>query len=303
MALQIEARNAAGEILAEPALSYWTSDTAVATVSSAGVLRSAGGLGAATLIVQADGGPGDTIALWVEPPPDDPGTFHITLLFAPDMPDAWREAMEAAARRWEDVIRAPLPEVILDVEKGFCAAAEGEPESPAMTGVETGVRVYVFQATFSEGTAEARAVAGPCLSRPLPKPQTVVGWIALNRLIPPDEPRSASLLQVAVHEMGHVLGVVGLRAERVGDSWNDPGVPWQDRAKGEYTGTYGLHGLRVETGDPNLDFVPTTGAHWTFAGVNDVMGWGLLNHISWISVGALMDHGYPAAWYGSGSVP
>lgn len=84
-----------------------------------------------------------------------------------------------------------------------------------------------------------------------------------------------------------MLGLVGL-VQGIQPSWIDPRT-------GQYSGPFGLEGYRRMFGTAPQS-LPRFGAHWV--SVADVMASSTSN-ITVLTVGALMDLGYPAAWYGA----
>jgi hypothetical protein len=131
------------------------------------------------------------------------------------------------------------------------------------------------------------------LQRPLPLPTTIFGSVSLNR----DKPVAAipplRLRYVAVHELGHVLGLVGVVQ---GDQ-----PTWFDLQSGRYTGAMAIEGARRVVGFAPEELFSRSGAHWDPMQIPDVMSAsGRFDAISLITIGALMDLGYPVRWSGAG---
>ncbi len=287
--LGVEERDGSGHLLTGGSQTYtWTSSQpSVAEVSADGVLHSSGGLGGSKITARAASGLSDSIDVWVQPPASTPSTFHITLVFSEGVPDSWRIALEAAAVRWETVIRAELPAVAVVPAPRVCSPIEGEPP-PTIVGVERGVRIYVEMSSHFGSDNDTEAVGGPCLQRPVPFPTTVYGRVSINRNVNPERAGTLRGQYVALHEMGHALGLVALIQGAT--------VPWYDAATRSYTGIMAREGYRRITGGFPPAIAPVS-AHWPFPA--DVMGsQAFILAITPLSIGALMDLGYPAAWYG-----
>lgn len=287
-ALAVQEKDAQGAIVAIPADAYTWSSSAprVVQVTGAGLITTGPELGYAVITVGSPSGLTATVHVWVQPPEGEPSPFRMTLVFGDGVPQKWRDALSDGARRWERVIRDELPEAVVR-QAPACQPDEADLSLPPLGGTERGVRVYVaMSSTFTPGTY-AEAVGGPCLHRPLPAPTTVYGRVRLNRDHPVDGIGAARLTYVALHELGHTLGLVALVQGRQ--------PAWFDTRTDTYRGVLGLEGYRRAYGVRTAGLA-IRGAHWPFTG--DVMG-AMNFRISFASVGALMDLGYPAAWYGA----
>jgi len=214
---------------------------------------------------------------------------HITLQYAADVPARWRAGLDWAASVWEGVIGGSLPVMELASNGGDCPTPDGEPVSPAQSGTETGVRIYVGQSGRYPPGTYVEATGGPCVQRALPFPTTIIGAISLNR----DKPVSAiddiRLAYLAIHEMGHVLGLVA-GVQRASPDWYDV-------ATGSYSGAMGLEGWRRNFGDSRASLHFDHGAHWDSPPLFDIMsasggGAGVIGPITRVSVGAWIDLGY-----------
>lgn len=267
----------------------WTSTVVERVEVDADGLLSAGDRpGHAWVFVEA-AGLRDSVGVWIQPLESDPSSFRITLYVDPGVPDWWPPALAAAAERWERVIRAELPEVAVASLAEPCESlANGPPD--LRTGTESGVRIYVRVSTALPTNGVPRATGGVCSSRSLPEPTTVVGLVTLNAYSLGEEP-PADLAYLAHHELGHALGLVGaVQGEE---------PSWLDVMAGEYRGHLALFGRSLDgAGDVSVFELDSNG-HWPFA---DLMGTPRAYTISHATVGALMDLGYPAAWYGSGPI-
>lgn len=288
--LELQALDPSGRVTSLPAVS-WSSDTpGHASVSEDGVVRGVAP-GHAWIHVSGPGDAEDSVAVWVQKPESAPSTFHITLIYSDDVPDFWRERLEEAATRWEQVIRDTLPAVNIATLQHHCSVVATEQQLPEQTGLENGTRIFIaISDQFPPGTYVS-ALGGPCRQRPLPAPTTALGQITLNRDYF-DHPEDLTRLRyVAHHEMGHTLGIAGIV------QGFQP--PYIDVERGLYRGHLALEGYRRQFGNPVFELDISNGAHWPFAGLMGVTG--PLDGITQASAGMLMDFGYPAAWYGAGA--
>jgi len=255
-----------------------------ATIDSQGVVKAEGELGHTWVYARVNGFL-DKVALWVQKPESEPSTFEITLFWGDSIPVWWQSEIEAAAEQWEQVIRDTLPAVDVANLNDYCQYTSSPPPE-LFQGIEKGVRIYVYiSGHFPPGTY-VEAVGGPCIQRSLPHPTTVLGVIVLNRekLDPP--PSIHRRKYVAHHEMGHVLGLVG--------QVQGFQPAWLDAQKGLYRGHLALFGYYLENSKVAPELSYANGGHWPFT---ELMGYVASGLISYASIGALMDLGYPAAWY------
>jgi hypothetical protein len=283
-ALEIEESDAAGPPIRQPASIYsWSSsDTNVVAIDGAGVMRAGPGLGEAIVTARSSTGLHASARIWVQLPEGTPSAFRISLVYGEGVPDEWRPGFRSAADRWERVIRASLPPIDLGAApRGQEAWCHGLPEE-MFSGVETGTRVWVGRHE-NVGTG-----GGVCLARSMPSSTAAVGWIKVGGLNESPFVPSAFL---TLHEMGHALGLVGLLPVQQ--------PAWLDRSGSAqiYRGPLALEGHRRQFGS-TMDSLSLASGHWQL--FEDVMSTGRqVTTITQVSVGALMDLGYPAAWYGA----
>jgi hypothetical protein len=286
--LLIEERDASGGLVTRAPTAYaWSStDPEVVSVGANGAMHATADSGTAVISVRSPGGLTATVRAWVQLPEHVPSTYRITLIFSENVPVAWRGDFEWAAEQYERVIRARLPAVELHGhDRTVCDNLPGEPPLPALTGIETGTVVYIGR---RQGTGPA--TGGPCLQRPLPRPTTIFGRITIPRDPGGDEALGRPGHRLALHEMGHALGLVGISS-----IVPSPGF---DPTTRRHSGPLTLEGYRRAFGQSVPFLEAPTSSHWSFGG--DVMSAvSPAIRITKATAGALMDMGYPAAWYGA----
>ena len=292
VALALEERDAGGGVVTAPLASYtWiSSDPSIVTVD-AGLLSAGPAPGQAIVTARSASGHTAMVRVWVQAAESEPSTYRITLHFRDAVSAAWRAEFREAAARWERTVRSALPPATIAAATIHEVCGSGLPPA-TLAGVERGTRIFIDVSNlFTPGT-EVEAVGGPCVQRPTPHPTAIYGRITLNGAIRFEDIREDRRKYLALHEMGHVLGLVGL-FQRVQVDWFQVAPDFQG---GIYTGPMALEGYRRRFGSTVPSFSIRGGAHWPFSG--DVMG-NVNLRISEVSVGALMDMGYPAAWYGA----
>ena len=278
-ALEIEELDSTARPVRHPASMYdWSSsDTNIIAVDGAGLMRAGPGLGEAIVTARSSEA---AVRVWVQVPEGVASGFRITLVYGDGVPDEWRPRFQFAADRWERVIRASLPPIVVEAPARSDASCHGLPQE-MLTGIETGTRVFIGRHE-NVGTG-----GGVCLARPMPSPTSAVGWIKVGGLNDPTPFLPDHWL--TVHEMGHALGLVGV--------FPAPHPSWIDRTARIYKGPLALEGHRRQFAR-TIDSLSLDGGHWQF--FEDVMSTQRrILTISQVTVGALMDLGYPAAWYGA----
>lgn len=228
-------------------------------------------------------------SVWIHVPDAEPPRYPITFYYAPDVPQRYKDALAVAAARWQEVIRDTVPGYLLTPGVGDCPVPAGEPLPPPQSGIEHGVRVYVgMSGKYPPGTY-VEATGGPCLNRPLPSPTVVLGVISINRDKDPAAIPAGRMRYLAHHELGHVLGLVGVVQRTTLPFWN--------QVTNEYTGTYALAGFARDFPGRVFSFADN-GSHWLWGG--DLMSARDAVLITHASVGALRDLGFTTKWEGAG---
>lgn len=259
-------------------------------VGEDGTVRAGAPLGHTWIHVESRG-LRDSVGVWVQPPEEEPSRFEITLFFSDGVPPWYREGFRRAAERWERVVRAPLPEIAVAGLRDWCGYFV-EPPAALRQGTEVGIRIWVETGPAGAEGREASAIS--CSNRGLPRPTAVTGRISLNEDRFTGEPPE-DLEYLTHHEMGHVFGLVGVVRGDQPDAFDLPA--------GIYRGHLARAGHVLDTGrsEGALRFNPES--HWT--SFVDLMGARSSRQeaeISRATIGALMDLGYPAAWYGAGPI-
>ena len=130
----------------------------------------------------------------------DPDGYQIELIFGDGFTEAEEAEIRRAATRWMELVTADLPEVPID-RAGFCRDLRGVRLVGRIDDVVIGVSVE------AEGRARL-ASASACARRESGLP--FMGDVRFNRdYFPPDRHQtgSGSMYTVALHEIGHVLGI------------------------------------------------------------------------------------------------
>jgi len=205
-----------------------------------------------------------------------PERLLISFDFEPGIPDYWVEAFDQAREWWEQIFTAALPPADYDIVAGSCHGL------PAASGRgETGVRIFVTSKVLVARPAQA---AGCRFRQGSDTSTAVVGHVMLGSqtiTIPDDEINDPYLrgyrALLAAHEIGHTLGLA--RPLRVSHT---------DR----YSGMWGLAGYRMVYPDGPAALLFNSDSHWD-AAVSDIMSQRMNAEISAVSIGALLDRGYP----------
>ena len=230
--------------------------------------------------------------------------FNIELEFMTSIDTEAKLFFRAAERRWEEVITADLPDYGFDLPEG-CG-------NPAVSGGVDDMVIFVYVEAI-DGAGGTLGSAGPCwLLDTDPDPvdellRTLTGKIRFDEVDVDGLVASELFDEVALHEMGHVLGIGTYWAD---DSFlENPSLPactGMSTACGDptYSGVGGMDGYEDLGAAPGTEVpVANTGgggtrdAHWREATFdNEVMtgylNGGETNPLSAMTIMQLDDLGY-----------
>ncbi|EYB66883.1 zinc metalloendopeptidase [Deinococcus phoenicis] len=212
--------------------------------------------------------------------------YNITLKFAAGSSTSVVNAMNAAASRWQRVITQGLPSASANIPAGACGS------NAAYSGTIDDILVFTGN-TNIDGPGGILAQSGPCSIR------SASGLTTYSTLVFDTADLSqfsSQLADIAVHELGHSLGI--------GSLWSTFGlVSGVGTTNPVYRGSNGVREYRAFGG--TLSTVPvenqggqgTAGAHWretTFKTelMTGYLNSGVVNPLSRMSVGSLQDMGY-----------
>ncbi len=226
-------------------------------------------------------------------PPGQPGptpapsadAYNITLNFAPGSDPRVIDAMKAAASRWEGVMTQGLPDVTASVPANACGS------NAAYAGTVDDVLVFTGSKGI-DGPGGVLAQSGPCSIRSasgLTVYATLVFDSAdLNSF-------SGQLPDIALHELGHSLGIGSLWKKKgllTGSGTTDPRFTGQNAGR-EYAalgGTLGTVPVENQGGSGTAD------SHWREKSFGNELMTGYLNSgsnpLSRLTIASLQDLGY-----------
>ncbi len=213
-------------------------------------------------------------------------TYSITLNFASGSDTSVVNAMKAAASRWQGVITQGQPDLTVSIPANSCGS------NAAYSGTIDDILVFTGNKSI-DGPGGILAQSGPCSVR------SSTGLTTYSTLVFDTADLanfSSQLSDIAVHELGHSLGI--------GSLWSRFGlVSGVNTTNPIYKGANGVREYRAAGG--TLSTVPvenqggsgTAGAHWretTFKTelMTGYLNGGVKNPLSRISVGSLQDMGY-----------
>lgn len=214
--------------------------------------------------------------------------FDIELVFQSSVTQGQRNAFEAAAAKWARVIVGDLGTA--DVQTGANSC------TPAINALINDVRIYVTIEPI-DGQGKVLGSAGPCFIREgsrLP----IVGAMRFDSADLGTLESGGRLMDVILHEMGHVLGIGTLWSTKellMGADGNDPFFPGAEAvARFNSIGGIAYNGNKVPV--ENTGGGGTAGGHWRESVFENELMTGFLdagpNPMSTMTIGSLQDLGY-----------
>ena len=231
--------------------------------------------------------------------------FSITVRLQGTVTPEVQAAFDNAARRWAEIIIADLPDVTV-TGTGITCTAGGQPFT--INGGTTVDDIVIDAAIVAiDGPGRVLGSAGPCFLR---NDATGLPYFGVMRFDEADMQgliNNGNLVNVILHEMGHVLGVGTLWAFR-GLLPNPVPSPCNDAsADPRYVGAQANARYRARGGgDPSIAVENTNGCgtangHWrelTFANelMTGFLNSGVPNPLSGMTIGSLEDLGYGVSY-------
>ena len=212
--------------------------------------------------------------------------YNITLRFVGNPSQAFRDAANAAARRWERAITTGLP----NVNGSFSPSQQCGASAPDFSGRIDDILIDVGVADI-DGAGNTLAESGPCLVRS-GGGLTIYGSLIFDTA--DQNAFSSQLSAILVHEMGHSLGIGTLWQSKgllVGAGTSNPTFKGS-RAVGEWRSLGGSGNVPVE----NTGGAGTRDGHWRETTFNNELMTGFINTgndpLSRLSIASLGDLGY-----------
>ncbi|MDO4246701.1 MAG: leishmanolysin-related zinc metalloendopeptidase [Deinococcus sp.] len=211
--------------------------------------------------------------------------YNITLNFAPGSDSRVVSAMNAAATRWQGIVTQGLSAVNVNIPAGNCGS------NPAFSGTVDDILVFTGSKSI-DGPGGVLAQSGPCSVR------SSGGLTVYSTLIFDSadlDGFASQLTDIAVHELGHSLGL--------GSLWSYKGLTsGAGTTDPRYLGTNGnreyaaLGGTLGQTPEENTGGSGTAEAHWRERTFGNELMTGYLgsgsNPLSRLSIAGLADLGY-----------
>jgi Big-like domain-containing protein/leishmanolysin len=279
--------DAQGNPLTGVSISWSSSDQAVASVSSSGLVT-AHGNGSAQITAQA-GSASTVVQISVV-------AFNIEVRFLGSATSSQRLAFANAESRWESLITGDLEDVDLSAGVGDCG-----PGSPAINESIDDLLILVTLDSI-DGPGNVLGSAGPCFIRNTDN-LSVLGAMVFDTTDLQDVESAGLLNALILHEMGHVLGF--------GSLWPtdsllaDPSLPPNNGIDPHFTGAQALSsfnsiggiaytGAKVPVEDTGGE--GTADGHWRESVFGNELMTGFVdigeNPLSVVTVASLADEGY-----------
>jgi hypothetical protein len=219
------------------------------------------------------------------------GGFNIDIRFTSTVAGYVLMAFDQARLRWQQVITGNLPSVALDVQANSCLIPH-----PAVNEIIDDILIFV-QVVAIDGLGGVLGSAGPCWIRSasgLP----IMGVMRLDEADLESMNNQGFLVDVILHEIGHVLGL--------GSLWHPDYFDFVEGRGGadpRYTAPRAVSRFTLGGGH-QFDWVPVENAggagsrdsHWRETQLgNELMTsriGGGVNPLSAVTIGALLDMGY-----------
>jgi hypothetical protein len=214
-------------------------------------------------------------------------TYSITLRFVGNPPDSVKNALRAAKAKWQGAITQGLANINnITINPGDCG------DNPRFTGDIDDLLIFGGVADI-DGPNGILAQSGPCFirtSNDLP----VAGVLIFDRA--DVSAFSSQLTPIAVHEIGHSLGIGTiwtLKGLLTGASTNNPRFTGANAVR-EWVRLGGAGNVPLE----NTGGAGTRNSHWRESVFDNELMTGFLNSgrnpLSRMSIASLKDLGYPA---------
>ena len=228
--------------------------------------------------------------------------FDIELVFITNGTPSQDAVFLAAADRWMGILRGELPDVdfsINPVPADSCT--EGQ---PTVSSTIDDLRIYV-QITPIDGIFGTLAQAGPCQIRTTSQ-LPVLGFIELDAADVTRLEQDGDLMDVILHEMGHVLGI-GTLWDNFANLLVNPSLPSNPGADTHFAGAaavaaFDAAGGTAYTGGAKVPVaneasVGSSDAHWRepvlgLELMTPALTAGITNPLSAITTESLVDLGY-----------
>ncbi|MBA3853568.1 MAG: hypothetical protein C0503_04080 [Gemmatimonas sp.] len=225
--LRVVAITSTGQRITGLPATYSSSNTAVATSTTAGVVTASANTSGSSQIIATYGTAADTVDLTVDACGAAPaGTYPLELRnVGPALSPVVQEAFNCAKARIQAVIRQPISTVTFTTDVNTGDNCFNQTVTAGTT--TTGLIIFMRVATI-DGVGAVLGRAGPCSVRSTSR-LAVLGLMEFDEADLANMANNGTLLPVILHEMLHVIGL--------GSTWRDPLIP------NIYTG---------DTGDPGF---------------------------------------------------